>query len=119
MSTFKFEIESVSRMCIPCSLFDSVATFCSSFLEGNDAVEDEAVVICRRLRVLVHAEVANALELEAIEFLRISLHVPKARIVVHYVRVLVEVGKPVFSLFLCGVCHVLDRQQLSVLVDSG
>ena len=88
----------------------SVSTFGSCFLQSDNAVEDQASTGSLRLRFLVNTEVSNTLELEAVKFFRIGLHVPQASVLIDDERVLVEVLQPVFALFLGGEGNVFDRE---------
>ena len=93
--------------------------FGSGFLEGNDAVEYELTADFVRLGCLIDAEVADTLELEAVELLRVAEVVPDAGVLVLNQRVLVEEVCEVASPLGSSTDHVLFSEQVRVLIDDS
>ena len=91
----------------------------SRFLQSDNTVEDELATSRLSLRVLVHAEIADTLKLEAVKLLRVSDNIPDACIFVLNERIVVEEVSEVAFLNAGLLKDILMVHEDGILVDDG
>ena len=91
----------------------------SRFLQSDNTVEDELATSRLSLRVLVHAEIADTLKLEAVKLLRVSDNIPDACIFVLNERIVVEEVSEIAFLNAGLLKDILMVHEDGILVDDG